>query len=203
MVAGALLPVTIHNDKLYFLFGKENPLEDSSKGWSDFGGGCEENEDPFTTALREGSEELTGFLGNKSILRKTIKKSGGFYKITHNDYNIHIFFMNYDPNLPDYFNKNHLFLWKNMDKNYLNKSRLFEKIEIDWFSEEDLKNRRSEFRSFYQEITDIILNNINKIHKFIKEKYKKINKKINKNCRYILKNTKTIKKYKLIKQKGG
>lgn len=38
MVAGSILPVTIHNGKLYFLFGKESPMEDSAKGWSDFGG---------------------------------------------------------------------------------------------------------------------------------------------------------------------
>ena len=41
MVAGSILPITIYKNKLYFLFGKENSMEDSSKGWSDFGGGCE------------------------------------------------------------------------------------------------------------------------------------------------------------------
>jgi len=64
MVAGSILPVTIHNNKLYFLFGKENPMEDSAKGWSDFGGGVENGETPFSTAMREGGEELTGFLGD-------------------------------------------------------------------------------------------------------------------------------------------
>ena len=44
MVAGSILPVTIHNDKLYFLFGKENPSEKSAKGWSDFGGRLENKE---------------------------------------------------------------------------------------------------------------------------------------------------------------
>jgi 8-oxo-dGTP pyrophosphatase MutT (NUDIX family) len=56
MVAGSILPVTIHKNKLYFLFGKENPLEDSAKGWSDFGGGVEAGETPYQTALREGGE---------------------------------------------------------------------------------------------------------------------------------------------------
>ena len=179
MVAGALLPVALHQGKLFFLFGKENPLEDSAKGWSDFGGGSEKGEDPFTTALREGSEELTGFLGNKTQLRKTIKRAGGFYKITHNDYNIHVFFMNYDPDLPEYFNKNHMFLWKNMNKYMLNKSRMFEKIEIDWFSEEDLKTRRSEYRSFYQEISDKIRDHMPHIREFIEKKAKK---RSNKKC---------------------
>ena len=42
-MGAGILPTTIHNNKLYFLFGKENPLEDSSKGWSDFGGGIEKD----------------------------------------------------------------------------------------------------------------------------------------------------------------
>ena len=70
MVAASILPVTIHKNKLYFLFGKENELEDSAKGWSDFGGRVEKNESIFKGALREGSEELTGFLGDPSELKK-------------------------------------------------------------------------------------------------------------------------------------
>mgnify|MGYP005661278921 FL=1 len=69
MVAGSILPMAIHNNKLYFLFGKENPLEKSAKGWSDFGGRLENSETPFSAAIREGSEELTGFLG-KSLQRR-------------------------------------------------------------------------------------------------------------------------------------
>ena len=74
MVAGSILPVTIHNNKLYFLFGKENPMEDSAKGWSDFGGGVDKGESPFTTALREGGEELTGFLGDHKQIKKLIQR---------------------------------------------------------------------------------------------------------------------------------
>ena len=76
MVAGSILPITIHNDKLYFLFGKENELEKSAKGWSDFGGRAEAGETPYKAALREGSEELTGFLGNKNQIQKLINKNG-------------------------------------------------------------------------------------------------------------------------------
>jgi 8-oxo-dGTP pyrophosphatase MutT (NUDIX family) len=70
MPAGSILPVCIHKNQLYFLFGKENKFEDSSPGWADFGGGCEPNETPYQTAMREGSEELTGFLGSPSDLKK-------------------------------------------------------------------------------------------------------------------------------------
>jgi hypothetical protein len=88
-------------------------------------------------------------------IKKLIQKGGGVYKLTHNDYNVHIFFMEYDENLPKYYNKNHSFLWGRMDKKLLNDTKLFEKIEIAWFSIEDMKKRRSEFRNFYQEIVDL------------------------------------------------
>jgi len=178
MVAGSILPVTIHNNKLYFLFGKENPMEDSSKGWSDFGGGVDKGETPFTAALREGSEELTGFLGDKKQIKKLIQKGGGVYKLAHNDYNVHMFFMEYDENLPKYYNQNHSFLWGRMDKKLLNDTKLFEKIEIDWFSIEDMKRRKSEFRNFYQEIVDLFIKDMGNIRKFIE---KKSNRKTRKN----------------------
>ena len=33
MTAGSVLPVTIHKGQLLFLFGKENDMEDSAKGF--------------------------------------------------------------------------------------------------------------------------------------------------------------------------
>ena len=171
-MGAGLLPTAIHNNKLYFLFGKENPLEDSAKGWSDFGGSVENGETPYKTALREGGEELTGFLGDGNELLKMIRKNGGVYKLKHNTYHIHMFFIDYDENLPKYYNNNHHFLWNRMDHTVLNNTRLFEKIEIDWFSVDDIKNRRGEFRNFYQNIVDMFLADIDRIHKFADRKYK-------------------------------
>ena len=94
MVAGSILPITVHNGKVYFLFGKENALADTP-GFSDFGGGVEKDEDPYITALREGGEELTGFLGDSESIQKHIEKNGGFYKILHNTYHIHLIYMDY------------------------------------------------------------------------------------------------------------
>lgn len=170
MVAGSILPATIHNNKLYFLFGKENPLESSAKGWSDFGGGCNKNESPFKTAVREGGEELTGFLGDATDLKKLIKRNGGTYNITHNDYHVHIFYLEYDENLPKYYNQNHRFLWERMDHHVLSETMLFEKIEIDWFSCEETKRRKKEFRHFYQEIVDKILKEKENIEEHIRER---------------------------------
>ena len=172
MVAGSILPITIYKNKLYSLFGKENSMEDSSKGWSDFGGGCENGESPFKTALREGGEELTGFLGDDKNIKSLINKNGGTYKIIHNTYNVHMFFLEYDENLPKYYNLNHRFLWERMDHKVLNDTKLFEKIEIRWFSETELRTQRSLFRPFYRDITDIFREHIPKIREFIASKKK-------------------------------
>lgn len=177
MVAGSILPITIHKNKVYFLFGKENPLEDSAKGWSDFGGGVERGESPYTTALREGGEELTGFLGDSKQIKKLIKKNGGILKHIHNTYHVHMFYLDYDENLPKYYNQNHRFLWDRMDTTLLSKTKLFEKIEIGWFSIEDIKHHKAEFRNFYQEIVDELLDNIENIQKFADEKYNKYSNK--------------------------
>jgi hypothetical protein len=104
MTGSSVLPVCLHKNKLYFLFGKENELESSAKGFSDFGGGVENKEKIFDTALREGGEELTGFLGDSSQLQKHIDNHGGVLKHVHEDkYHIHMFHLPYDPNLPFYY----------------------------------------------------------------------------------------------------
>jgi 8-oxo-dGTP pyrophosphatase MutT (NUDIX family) len=173
MVAGSILPITIHQNKLYFLFGKENELERGAPGWSDFGGGCENGESPYKTALREGGEELTGFLGGAVEVSKLIKQNGGYYKMNHGTYHIHAFFLEYDENLPKYYNYNHRFLWERMDKETLNSSKLFEKIEIGWFSIDDMKRRKKEFRGFYQEIVDLFIADSENIRTFIEKKSKR------------------------------
>ena len=166
MVAASILPVSIHKGKIYFLFGKENEMEDSSKGFSDFGGGVENGESIIETALREGSEELCGFLGEPIHIKQMIKRNGGMFKLTHNDYHVHIFFMDYDSNLPKYFTNHHRFLWKRMDKHALNDSKYFEKQELKWFSMDEMRTMQHLFRSFYKEIVNLILKNIQKIKNF-------------------------------------
>jgi 8-oxo-dGTP pyrophosphatase MutT (NUDIX family) len=165
MVASSILPVALHKGKLYFLFGKENEMEDSAKGFSDFGGGVEEGESIMETAFREGSEELCGFLGDEESIRCMLKR--GIYQLVHNNYHVHIFLMEYDENLPRYFTNHHKFLWDRMDKHLLNDSKLFEKQELKWFSVAEMKTMKSVFRGFYQEIVDLILSHIKKIKAFI------------------------------------
>jgi hypothetical protein len=178
MPAASILPVAIYKNKLFFLFGKENPMEDSARGFSDFGGGVESGESELETALREGSEELTGFLGTKDVLKKQLKRTG-VYPIDYvfpnkNTYRIHVFPIAYNPMLAEYFNNNHSFLWKRMNKTMLNDSKLFEKIEVDWFCEDDLLKRSKEYRPFYVDIVKQIRTHLPKIRAFIKKRSKTI-----------------------------
>lgn len=177
MVAGSILPIALNEKgELCFLFGKENPMEDSAKGFSDFGGGLEKGETPFQCALREGSEELTGFLGNKKELRKLIKKNGGTYHVLIGTYHVHMFHLPYDENLPKYYNQNHMFLWNRMNKTLLNDSKLFEKIEIQWFTLKDMKKRLHEFRAFYRTMVQYFINHEMTIMEFLNKQTTKKNK---------------------------
>lgn len=181
MVAGSILPVAIHKNKLYFLFGREGST-DETPGWSDFGGGMENGEDPYKTALREGGEELTGFLGDDKDIETLIKSGGGFYKSVHGEsYNIHIFLLDYDEHLPVYFNRNRNFLMKRMDNAYLSKTKLFEKAEIGWFTVQDMRKRIKEYRSFYQEFVLELLDEMPKIEAFLRKNNRKKLRKTRKN----------------------
>jgi 8-oxo-dGTP pyrophosphatase MutT (NUDIX family) len=200
-MGAGILPTTIHDNKLYFLFGKENKYEDSAPGFSDFGGGTDNSETFFETAIRESGEELTGFLGNDNVIRKMLKKHGTYnidYKTDgHKQYRMHIFPFKYDPLLVLYYNNNQRFLQKRLDQNVIKKSKIFEKEEIRWVCVDDIKKMRSQFRSYFQNIVDMILNQKEDIQKFImkskkNEKYKLNKKKTNKNKKYKL-NKKTIK----------
>ena len=177
-MGAGILPITICSDgKIYFLFGKENKYEDSASGWSDFGGGTDNKETYFQTACREGSEELTGFLGSSHDIAVTLKTKGDAYTIDYTDksgkygtYRTHIFPLTYDPMLPYYYNNNQRFLQKHLSPEIIKSTKIFEKAEIRWICIDDLKKMRKQFRSFYQHIIDEILANKYEITRFIKER---------------------------------
>ena len=162
-MGAGILPITIYNGKIYFLFGKENKYENFECGWSDFGGGTDTNETFIETACREGSEELTGFLGSASDIKKMLKHPYVIdYKDVsgkHNIYRTHIFPLKYDPYLTFYYNNNQQFLQKYLDPKIIKSSKIFEKEEIKWVCITDLKKMKKQFRLFYQNIIDIILKN--------------------------------------------
>lgn len=169
MVASGFLPVSIKNNKLYFLFGKEHSNDDTP-GYSDFAGGVEPNEtNLYKAGLREFCEETTGYFGNEQEVNKMIKKNGGVYKMKHDTYHIHIFRMDYDEKVCEYYNNNHKFIYDHLDHKYLKSTKIFEKIRIDWMTVEEMKSRRGEFRVFYQEILDGIIGDIHNIKNFINQ----------------------------------
>ena len=167
-MGAGILPATIHNGTLYFLFGKENKGADTP-GWSDFGGGTDNNETYLQTAIREGCEELTGFLGSDVDLRKLLKT--GTFNIDNGErYRMHIFHLNYDPQLPHYYNNNRRFIQKKLDHIILETSKIFEKEEIRWISVNEMMKMRSKFRNYFQEIVDEIYKNETEIISFLNKK---------------------------------
>ena len=175
-MGGSILPVTLHNGKIYFLFGKERDI-DENPGWSDFGGGTDKGETFIQTACREGGEELTGFLGSDSDIKKMLNKYGTYnidYKSEgYGVYRCHIFPMEYDSMLPYYYNNNQQFLQKSLDKKIIRDTKIFEKTQIKWFSFDDIKTHHNKFRSFYKDIIQLILDDKTNIEGFIRKAFNK------------------------------
>ena len=179
--ASSVLPTSIHNNKLYFLFGKENKYEKSAPGFSDFGGGIDNNDSFFNTAVREAGEEITGFLGNEKEIRILLKKHGTYnidYNMDHDKtYRVHIFPYEYDEKLPFYYNNNQKFLQKHLDPSVIKSTKIFEKAEIRWVCVDDIMKMRPQFRHFYRNIVDMIHEQKHEILNFIKKTHSKTTKK--------------------------
>jgi len=180
-MGAGILPATIHNNKLYFLFGKENKYESSAPGYSDFGGGTDNKESFFETAVREAGEELTGFLGSSQVIRKLLKKHGT-YNIDyshreHSLYRMHIFPLKYDPMLVIYYNNNQQFIQTHLDPNIIQKSKIFEKAEIRWVCVDDIIKMLPQFRNYFQDIVDIVYDEKSDITNFIRNSLREQNRK--------------------------
>jgi len=178
-MGAGILPTAIYKNKLYFLFGKENKYEDSAPGFSDFGGGTDNTESLFETAVREACEELTGFLGDEHEIRKMLKNKGT-YNIDHTSkynnkmstYRTHIFPYEYNEYLPQYYNNNQRFLQRKLDPKIIQSTKIFEKAEIRWVCVDELNRMRDKFRNYYRNIIDIIISQKNDIKQFLKNKTK-------------------------------
>jgi len=204
-MGAGILPTTIHKGKLYFLFGRENKYEDSAPGFSDFGGGTDDDETFLETAIRESREELTGFLGNEKEIKELLEKYGTYvidHKSNgHSKYRMFIFPMKYDPILVKYYNNNQRFIQERLSPNIIKTTKIFEKEEIRWICIDELSQMRSEFRHYFQNIVDKILQKKMNIRHFI-EKGLKIKQAKNITTNYKTKHTKhtkhnkTQKKYK-------
>ena len=161
-MGGGALPVAYNkkNKKVYLLFGKENEyLNKDSPGWSDFGGGEEPGESALDTALREGCEELNGFFGCEGDIKRLVKDNL-VTSLNHERYTTFLFQIDYDENLPVYFNNNYKFLKSHVNTLVRHSTNgLFEKSHIKWMTFDDLRKERDTFRSYYRNVVDVILEN--------------------------------------------
>lgn len=161
-MGGGALPIAYNkkNKKVYLLFGKENEyLNKDSPGFSDFGGGEKPGESALDTALREGCEELNGFFGCEGEIKRLIKENL-VTSLNHDRYTTFLFEIDYDENLPYYFNNNYKFLKDHVNKLVRHATNgLFEKSVIKWMTFDDLRNERGSFRSYYRNVVDVILEN--------------------------------------------
>lgn len=172
-MGASILPITVHNGKILLLFGKERDI-DENPGWSDFGGGTDKGETFLQTAVREGGEEMTGFLGSSEDIKRLLKRFGTFNLDFKSDngygtYRCHIFPMEYDEYLPHYYNNNQRFLQKRLPASIIRDTKIFEKTQIKWFDINELAKRRSEFRGFYRNIIDLILENKMELEQFARK----------------------------------
>ena len=70
-MGAGILPVALHKGVLFLLMGQER----KNGLWCDFGGTPNKKEKPFETAIREGGEELNGFLKKPASYIKGTKMS--------------------------------------------------------------------------------------------------------------------------------
>ena len=141
-----VLPYAIHKGTKYYLIGREHLQVgwDGSGKWSDFGGDPE-GETPLVGASREFYEETMGFFGNLTDIVKSLKKTkrvsvpGGY---------TYLMKIKYDPLLPVLFERVHRYFMQcaKMHKykdGYMGipscPNGLFEKTDIKWISESELK----------------------------------------------------------------
>ena len=97
-MGAGVLPLAIYKGTLFLLLGQER----HNNLWCDFGGGTIKGEKPFKTAIREGCEELTGFLGDESELEEQVT-TNLISSISFDRYTSYMFKITYDKKLPKYF----------------------------------------------------------------------------------------------------
>ena len=92
-MGAGVLPVTLYKGALFLLLGQER----NNNLWSDFGGSAYKGERPFKTAIREGTEELNGFLGDENEFEALVT-SNMIISISYDKYTSYIFKKNYYKN---------------------------------------------------------------------------------------------------------
>ena len=156
-MGAGVLPVSLYKGALFLLLGQER----KNNLWCDFGGGAHKGERPFKTAIREGVEELNGFLGDESEFEALVT-SNMIISISYDKYTSYIFKTTYDKKLPYYFSNVNSFAEQHLkDKIDADHNGLFEKKQIQWFPLSKLKEDKSQimFREFYKPLLHSIIKN--------------------------------------------
>lgn len=153
-MGAGILPVAVHQGQLYFLFGQEHDTRD----WSDFGGGKQLNETPHQNAIREGCEELCGFLGSKAEIGRLIQ-TRTVLKVAVDGYTTFLVHVPFDPHLPFYFNNHFKFIKTNLP-GQVGKGGLFEKSHVHWFSLNHLMTTDIKFRPFYRRVLTAVIHQL-------------------------------------------
>ena len=170
-MGAGILPVALHKGVLFLLMGQER----KNNLWCDFGGTPNKKEKPFETAIREGGEELNGFLGVNEELENIVNPNM-ILSICYDRYTTYVFRTNYDENMPYYFNNVNKFgelHFKDTIESY--HTGLFEKTQIKWMKVDDLKTKEDLkiFRTWYIPIVESIVKN----EKFIIKEIRNIQKR--------------------------
>jgi len=167
MTGAGILPIAVHRNKVYFLFGRENKYNDTP-GWSDFGGGIEPGESLIDTNLREIEEETCGFIQRDEIIQSIRRYGSLTFTISTNGrkYTTTIVRIPYDEKLPFYYNKNRLTIEKYVNPKIIKSNVIFEKDQLAWATMEDFG--RIPFRLFYQKMIQILIENRKKIDHFVR-----------------------------------
>jgi len=149
-----VLPYARNNstNTIYFLLGKEAIVDGWSESgkWSDFGGKPDDNDtDSLESASRECFEETMGILGCHSTLKNLLMEKSQTIYIKNNNAMIYLLEINYDENLPIYFNRIFNYLskctimhptWSNFKYIPSCPQGYCEKIEMSWFPYETIKD---------------------------------------------------------------
>jgi|TARA_B110000444_G_scaffold42817_4_gene38713 hypothetical protein len=167
-MGAGILPVALYKGTLYILLGQERY---NSGLWSDFGGSAHKYEKPFKTAIREGTEELNGFLGSEEDMEKEVTQNM-ILTISYGKYTTYIYRTRYNSDLPKYFENNNKFI--ESQAKYLindNENGLYEKITIGWFPINKFVNEqyKSMLRPHYLPHINSIIKNNKTIIKHIEE----------------------------------
>ena len=167
-MGAGILPLALYKGTLFFLLGQER----NNNLWSDFGGSTIKGEKPFKTAIREGCEELNGFLGDEHELEEQVTNNL-ITSISFERYTSYIFKINYDKKLPLYFSNVNRFAETHLTTTIKNNENgLFEKKQIQWISLNDLKTQKTkeELREHYKPILRSILKNEEFIMRLMSQK---------------------------------